>query len=319
MSFVRTVQKDIESAALGWCQCHEHLFIEKGPSCDINPALFMDDREKGFAEVKRYREAGGCSLVDAQPMGCGRMAEHLQYVSEISGVNIIASTGFHKLEFYPEDSFVLKQTAERLAQLFSNEINIGMFSSLESGCRRLACRAGIIKTAADDGGIHKNKHYGKLFEAAAAVSRRTGVPVLCHMEKGADAFELIAFFERYGVAPRKLLLCHLDRMRYDFAYHEVLAQTGVYLEYDTICRLKYHDNGKEIALIRHMVEKGYTDRLLLSLDTTRSRLKSYGGGIGLDYLLTDFKGLLKDNGLDESTLNQLMRVNPQNALAVNIL
>lgn len=317
MGIIRTVKQDIHEQKLGWCQCHEHLFIEKGPSYDINASLFMDDIGKSLSEIISYKNAGGVSLVDAQPFGCGRMAEHLQYVSEESGVNIIASTGFHKLEFYPKDSVIFRKSSNDIAQLFAEEINKGMYSS-KCCCKQLDCRAGIIKVAVVNGGSRANKHYEKLFEAAAVAGKATGASIMCHLEKDVDAFDIINYFYTHSIMPHRLILCHLDRMRYDFAYHVALAETGTFLEYDTICRLNYHDNRKEIMLIRHIIKKGYAENILLSLDTTRRRLRSYGGEIGLDYILTDFTSQLKAYGVEDIYLNMFMRKNPQIAIAINI-
>ena len=276
MKKARTVIGDIDCGQLGWTQCHEHLFIEKGKSFDINQALFMDDYKKTLDEVELYKNAGGHSVVDAQPVGCGRMAEYLERVSVSAGVNIIASTGFHKTIFYNDDSLIYKKSEQDLCELFVNEIENGMYSSIESGFEKLDCKAGIIKTAVDCEGIYKDGCYEKLFEAAAEASLRTNVSIMCHMEKGADAHEIITFFSDKGIDKDKVILCHLDRTKYDYRYHEDLADTGVFLEYDTIHRLKYHEDDQEAKLIAHMVKKGYEKQLLLSLDTTNKRLKSYG-------------------------------------------
>ena len=46
--------------------------------------------------------------------------------------------------------------------------------------------------------------------------------------------------------------------------------------------------------------------LLLSLDTTRSRLISYGGTVGLDYILAHFANQLKAKGMDTSMIHTIM-------------
>ena len=98
--FIRTVTGDISPLELGYCQCHEHLLLAKGKSYTIDPSLCMDDEEKSTEELISYKAAGGRALVDAQPVGCGRIADGLRRISETSGVRIIASTGFHKLLFF---------------------------------------------------------------------------------------------------------------------------------------------------------------------------------------------------------------------------
>ena len=78
---VITVTGPVPEEELGFCQSHEHLFIAKGRSFEENPALWMDDISKIRQEAARYRRAGGGTLVDAQPVGCGRMCQNLRGIS----------------------------------------------------------------------------------------------------------------------------------------------------------------------------------------------------------------------------------------------
>ncbi len=311
MSFIRTISKDIEPGDLGWCQCHEHIFIADGASKSINPALHIEDDSKSLAEVKLYKQAGGKSLVDAQPYGCGRMAEKLVWVNRETGVNIIASTGFHKTEFFSDPVWLGSQTEETLAEFFIEEIENGIYAS--NGIR-LGQNAGIIKCAAVKGEHKADSIYAKLFIAAAHASAKTGAPVMIHMDQGADAMPLAAFFGEYGVTPKQLIFCHLDRTKYDRGYHEEVAALGAYLEYDTVHRLKYHSDREEAELIAYMVGHGHADTLLLSMDTTNKRLKSYGADFGLDFILTDFRFTLEEY-MPAKVIEQIMINNTSKALS----
>ena len=111
---------------------------------------------------------------------------------------------------------------------------------------------------------------------------------MLHTEAGAQAPEAVKLCFQMGLSPGQIIVCHADRQASDFTPHEEIARLGVYLDYDTIGRFKYHSDEAEIALIRHMVDKGWGDQLMLALDTTAQRLTSYGGEIGLCYLLDVF-------------------------------
>ena len=106
MKEIITVTGRIAPEELGFCQCHEHIAMSKGISYQINPALCIDDMEKSLEEAKRFHLAGGQSFIEAQPCGANRMALELRSLSEDSGVHIIASTGFHKLCFYPKEHWI---------------------------------------------------------------------------------------------------------------------------------------------------------------------------------------------------------------------
>ncbi len=310
---IKTVTGDIEPKQLGWCQCHEHLFIADGPSRKINDALYMADYAKTLEEVELYKKAGGNSVIDAQPFGYGRMAENLIRVSGQTGVNVIACTGFHKTEFFYNPDWLDMQTEETLAAIYAKEIGEGMYSD-KGG--QLPATAGVIKCAAIKGGHKANGLYAKLFQAAVQAAKHTNAPIMVHMDAGADALDLVSFFDSYGIRPDSIMFCHLDRTRYDYGYHEEVASTGAYLEYDTIHRLKYHSDEQEIALIEHMVEKGFEHRILLGMDTTNRRLKSYGADFGLDYILTVFGPLLAGR-LGRPVIVRMMAQNPTKYLSIN--
>ena len=313
---VRTVLGDISSDTLGVCQCHEHLFLEMDKSYEIAKVLFMDDLKKSTDELESYRKAGGSLIVDAQPVASGRMAENLIKASADSGVHIVASTGFHKTVFYYDDAYIFARDEQHITDLYIAEIEEGMISSKKDGYRPLLACAGMIKTAVDKGGIFSDKVYEKLFHAAAHAACTTGAPVMCHIEQGADALSVVDFFVQKGVRPERLLLCHLDRARYDAVYHKEVMETGVYLEYDTINRTKYLSNEQEIALICRMIEEGFEDQLLLSLDTTNQRLHAYGGDMGLDYIIREFAPMLKKAGAENESILKMQSLNARKALKI---
>lgn len=316
-SCIQTVLGFLLPEKLSHCQCHEHLFIAKGKSYELHPSIYMDDLDRTTRELILYREAGGASLVDAQPIGCGRMAGLLREASIMSGVNVIASTGFHKLVFYPDNHWVFLLNEDRLTRLYIDEIKNGMFEDGDSSLPsiRIDAKPGIIKTALDVQGLEGN--YRKLFMAAAGASKETGASLMCHIEKGSEAIDMITFLIGMGVKPESIILSHLDRGKYDLGYHKEIASAGVYLEYDTIGRFKYHSDEEEVQLILGMLEAGFERQLLLGLDTTRERLKSYGGAIGLEYILKNFIPTLKRAGATDKAINSMTRTNPGNALKLN--
>ena len=210
---IRTVLGDISPDSLGNTQCHEHLFIAKGKSFDINPVLYLDDLDKTTSELKLYCTAGGNSIVDAQPVHCGRMAGALVTASENTGVNIIAVTGFHKTMFYENNGYPFNESEDTLTELFESEVTLGM---LDIDGTRLRARAGVIKAAVDSGGIHQDRIYEMLFSSVANAVSMTRAPVLVHMEKGAAALEIVQYFSDRGIPPYRIILCHLKTTSHRF-------------------------------------------------------------------------------------------------------
>ena len=64
-----------------------------------------------------------------------------------------------------------------------------------------------------------------------------------------------------------------------------------------------------------MIEGGHLEQLLLSLDTTNQRLSTYGGEIGLDYILNAFLPALRDAGVPEEQIRSMTIENPRRAFA----
>ena len=317
MRFIQTVAGRVQPEDLGFTQSHEHILLRKGKSFQVNKVLWQDDTYKSGLELEDYRLAGGSALVDAQPVGCGRMAREMAEISESSGIKIIASTGFHKLIFYPEDHWIQNLPGKDLEELFVSELKEGMFEDGDDAYPedRTGIAAGQIKTALDTEGL--TPRYTRLFLAAASAQKRTGAPVMIHIENGADPEPVFDLFTGEGVPAEKLIFCHLDRACADFEKHLRIARAGAWLEYDTIGRFKYHSDEEEIRLILELFSAGLQDRLLCSLDTTRARLGRYGGDISLTYLIRAFLPALQAAGAAKEQIEKMTVLNPAAAFSIN--
>ncbi|MDQ0271004.1 phosphotriesterase family protein [Cytobacillus purgationiresistens] len=312
---ITTISGEISSKDIGICHSHEHLFIKRGKPYEVDPSLVLDDFEKTKAEVQLFKVAGGTTIVDAQPIGCGRNSNWLERLSLETGIQIIASTGFHKLDFYQEHHWIFDQNYNELCALFIEEINNGMYCDGEEGWPEFKSsgRAGLIKTAANMQGAAGR--YFQLFKAAAKASYETGTPIMSHTELGFNALEQIKLYTDLGLKENQLIICHLDRKMENEDYLLHVASTGVFLELDTIGRFNYHSDEQEVKLIKSLIDHGYEDQILLGLDTTNKRMKHYGGNIGLDHLLNTFLPLLKENGVSDQQIKKMMHNNPSLAFS----
>jgi predicted metal-dependent phosphotriesterase family hydrolase len=314
---ITTVTGPIAPAEIGFCHSHEHLFLKKGQAAKIDPALQIDDFDKTVQELNLFKEAGGTTIVDAQPVGSGRHSQWLTDASQHTGVQIVAATGFHKLIFYPENHWIRTADAYELSQLFIDELQNGMYTDGEEAWpqEQITAKAGIIKTASDFEGVGGPIY--RLFKAAAQSAITTGAPIMSHTEMGRAALDQIKLYTDFGLAPNQLIICHLDRKMDNVDYMLHVASTGVYLELDTIGRFNYHSDEEEVKLIIKLIEAGYENQILLGLDTTRKRLKSYGGTLGLDYLAKTFLPKLEENGVSKALLHKMMHENPAKAFSKN--
>lgn len=310
MKKIQTVTGPIDPKKLGFCQSHEHLCILEGQSALCNPALRIDDLQASSQELTDYYHAGGRAVVDAQPVGCGRDPEFLQTISRQSRVNIIASTGFHKLIFYPENHWIFHWKEEQLAELYVQELTGGMFAPCDDQepDQQTSIQAGQIKTALDREGL--TPRYQRLFSAAAQAQKATGAPLMVHTEAGSNVTELADFLEKLDVDLHRVIFCHMDRTVPDLSVHIALCQRGITMEYDTVAREKYHSNACEIEIVRALLDAGFQSQLLMSLDVTRARLLHYGGQVGLCYILNTFLDYCLHNGFSKAILQSIFYDNP---------
>lgn len=298
---VHTVTGALPAQQLGHCQMHEHLFVADGPAAKENPALRIDDPECSLKELEDYRRGGGGSCLDAQPGGAGRNAKVLRRISERSGVPIIAVTGYHLQTFYPPTHWMRFAERDELTEFFCRE--------LTEGCEEAPdVLPGAVK-AAIGGEELQGAELERLCAAATAAAHHQ-VPLILHTDRGRNGVQAVEAALRCGVPAHRVVVCHADRQAKDFSIHEAIADAGVMLEYDTIGRFKYHDDASEIRLIEHMLARGHESQLLLSLDTTRERLKRYGGAIGLTYLLEQFLPMLAQE-VSQNVLQTIMIQNPR--------
>ena len=308
--FIRTVTGDISPEQLGVTQPHEHTIILPGKSCEVNPALLLDSPECAIQELSDYKAADGTSIVDAQPIGVERSPLLMQEISIQSGVQIVASTGFHRPRFYPADHFLFSETAEQLAQRMVNEITDGMVDY--STGKQTSVKAGLVKWTSEY--HHIPPVMQKAAEAAAIAHHQTGVPILTHTEMGTCTLEQIALMEQHGVSPSAILLSHTDRNP-DRYLHKEIAQTGAYLIYDGVARTKHGPDSIIIDLIVTMFNEGLGDQIMVAMDTgSRTIWRHYGYGPGLAYLLNVFIPRLKRTGFSDDNVQRILRGNPASAL-----
>jgi 5-phospho-D-xylono-1,4-lactonase len=255
---VMTVNGPIASSALGVTDAHQHVWIAPvagGPA----EAPLLCDRDAIATGLTAYRAAGGGSLLDCQPGGSGRDGRALAELSRLTGVPIVACTGFHLARYYAPDYWLWGATAEKARDIFVAELVDRLAETRDTD---QPVRAGFIKVAIP---ADPAKLPAALWEAAAAASRDTGAALLAHTEAGAAAEEIVTRLQGYGVAADRLVICHIDK-RPDLGLHRELAQAGVLLEYDTFFRPKYDPERNLWPLLQRMAADGLARQIALGTD-----------------------------------------------------
>jgi len=293
---------------MGITDAHNHVWID--PIMGVDPrAPVLNQFEMICAELASYRTAGGNSLLDCQPGGCGRNGNQLIRLSAASGVNIIACTGFHRKKYYPANHWLFTASPQKAAAYFIGELT----GSLEE-TRNLPepAQAGFIKLALEASWDESPR---SALEGAAHAAHETGAMIEVHTEKGALAEKAVVFFEDHGVSPHRLVLCHMDK-RPDFGLQSELARYGVLLEYDTFYRPKYSPETNLWPLICKLVEAGLAEQVALATDMAEAELyKLIGRGPGLASLPGEIKSRLSRLGIPPVAIQQMLGGNIARRLA----
>jgi phosphotriesterase-related protein len=286
--FVRTVLGDIKPSEMGLTYSHEHVVIEESYPTLGNPTFLLNDVDKISAELKRFYDAGGRTMVDTMPADCGRNAVKLAEVSRKTGVNLIMPTGLHLEMYYLPNHWRYTYTEDQLTRLFVADVLEGVDAQDYNGpfVARTTHKAGLIKLATGD--EHISPHQEKIFRAVVNTHKETGVPILTHTNYGKHALEQVRLFDKLGADLEHVVISHVDRC-IDIDYHRALLQTGVRVEYDSAFRWKPEDTNWTYKLLESLLPD-FPDQITMGMDAAKNTYwQSYGGKPGLNFLLSTFK------------------------------
>lgn len=293
---------------MGVTDAHNHIWIDAIPRADP-AAPVLNDFDRIAAELKTYNSAGGGSLLDCQPGGCGRNGRKLTALSIESGVTVIACTGFHRRKYYPPEHWLFTAKENKITDYFIAELR----DALEE-CRdeKEPARAGFIKIAFE--GEWSQTPQAAL-EAAAEAAAQTGALIEIHTEKGALAEKALIYFEDRHIPAWQLCMCHMDK-RPDIGLHSEIAKFGALLEYDTFFRSKYKPEESVWPLISQMVDAGLGSSIALATDMAESEMyTSIGNGPGLASLPRDIRTRLEAKQISEKNIRGMLGENIARRLA----
>lgn len=298
MRKVTTVLGDIDSDSLGFTYVHEHLYAVP-PINQKDRDLELSNFDNSLYELEQFKSVGGKTLVEASTIDYGRNPIALKKMAEITGVNVIATTGFNKNMYYPQ--WVAERTVEEIAEY--------MIRDIEQGIDGTDVRAGQIKTGGSYNVLHPLEI--KVTHACALTHLKTGAPLWCHTEVGTMGHEILDIYEQYNIPMSHICVGHLDR-NLDEEYLLSLAKRGIFIQFDGPGKVKYYPDSVRIEMLKSLKDHGYIKQILISGDMGRaSYLNGYGGGPGFVFIKTKFIPRLLKNGFTEEDINQIFVTNPK--------
>jgi phosphotriesterase-related protein len=299
---VITVNGVIPPEQMGVTFPHEHLFLDAMDHYEsYGYQLVIDDEDVMAKEIDEFTSRGGRTVCDVTLDEIGRDPARLSRFSKRAGIHVLMGCGWYREFGYPP--IVAEKTSRELAEVLVHEIEVGVGDT--------GIRAGFI------GEIGTGRHSIKpaeerVFRASALAQARTGVAITTHTTRwGTLALEQIAMLEEFGADLDRVIIGHLgDRV----GVHHLLpiAARGVYLEVDNIGYLDYQPEYVRADNVAALVKEGFVERVLLSQDICMLNHLKYTGGKGYGYLFDIFLPLLRERGVTDEHIHQMMVINPAN-------
>ncbi len=301
---IETVKGPIQPDQLGVTMCHEHLAVDLGRIRGDQDATFgRADHALLVEELEKLKKLGCNSVVEVSCCDMGRDVQQLLRLSEDTGLQIVAATGFYLKEYHPQ--WVIDGEIA--------EIEAVMYQDLTEGIDGTHIKAGVIGEVASSGdAIYPSEH--KVLTAAAHVAEKVGCAVTTHCQLAKLAMEQSALLQNAGMDPDKVILGHLDLANDRAYYREVLA-TGVNIGFDTIGKTAYLSDEARADQLAYLLDAGYAEHIILSQDISRkSYMSHFGKAAGYTAVLGKFIPMLQARGVTDDLLDQLLRRNPARIL-----
>jgi phosphotriesterase-related protein len=130
----------------------------------------------------------------------------------------------------------------------------------------------------------------------------------------------IDLLTRHAVPVERIIIGHCDRLL-DLEHHISLLNRGVTIGYDQIGKHKYASDLQRATMIAALCQAGFAPQLVISCDIARrSGLRGYGHHEALSYahLVTAFTTLLREAGVSESHIVQMLISNPSRLLSIGV-
>ena len=289
---------------LGMILPHEHVFVDlrtwdqpgygEGDPADVVRLM--------TPEIEAVRAAGITAIVEPGPVGVGRRADILLAVSQTTGFPLVVPTGVYREPWLPP---WVRDASE-------GQLRDWMVSELTGQIEETGVQAGWIKVGATDDGVTEAE--AKVLRAAAAASIATGATIGSHTVRGEVARSQLDLIEGEGAPAASFVWIHAHQEP-GIAIHHELGQRGAWIEYDGIG--EPDDDGRFIDLVQRGLDAGLGGRLLLSQDRGWYDPAQPGGGTPkpFTHLPERFLPKLSDAGVDDNTIERLMRHNPFAAFA----
>jgi len=288
----------------------ENLGIVRARYGAIKENMYQLDVSLAIEEVKRFKYAGGGTLVELSQNGLQRDPVGLAHIAKATGANIVMGSGYYIGSTHPEDMDT--RTEEEIADEVVHDILEGVGST--------GVHAGIIGEIGNSDPWTPNEK--KVLRACALAQKRTGAPMNIHPGITDElALEHIALVKEAGADLNHIAISHVDGYHYSLDTHRKIFEAGCYVEYDGFGNslytapyagrlINWHSDATRIDVIQQLIEDGFINQILLGGDICfKCSLAAYGG-FGYAHIINNLIPLMRHKGMTEEQIHTLTVENP---------
>jgi len=341
---IQTVLGLIDPKDLGLTMTHEHLLIDFSvmfnPTPDVTTQrmahtpvsmenlgwirqycysnldnLLVLDEETAIEEAMLYQRHGGGAIVDATTIGIGRDPLALARISRGAGVHVVMGAGYYVDAAQPNE--INNKNEDDIYQEIIKDVQLGVGNT--------GIKAGIIGEIGCTWPLMPNEI--KVLKASAKAQLETGLSILIHPGRDEKApIEILRILADSGADLSRVIMGHLDRTVSSLNVLEELADTGCVLEWDLFGNeISFYQpsdfdmpsDAERLNFIRHMIDIGLGDRIVISHDIcTKHRLVKYGGH-GYGYIPEHIIPRMRNKNFEESEIEAITRDTPARLLTVH--
>lgn len=286
--------------------------LRQYPYSDLYNLVYNDQCTKDavLEDVKLYKEFGGGTIVENSNHGLQRNIPFMRKVSETTGINIIAGTGYY---------VNATQTNQDLSK---EEMYDVMLKEMSIGCEDYPdVKTGFIGEVGSAWPITPFEK--RAIQATAEVQQQLKCPVSFHPGRNPAApSEIMRIYQEAGGDARKAILSHLDRtILSPEDLSEFADDAKCYCQFDLFgseCSfyqlspsVDMFSDAQRIDRVKHLRDEQRLDRVLLSHDIhTKHRLIKFGGH-GFSHILNNVVPKMRLKDFTSEEIDTLIIHNPR--------
>jgi phosphotriesterase-related protein len=158
----------------------------------------------------------------------------------------------------------------------------------------------------------------KMLRAIGRAHVRTRLPIFSHTQNGKRALEQLDIFESVGVDPQHLVIghmcCFFDPNPWRDV-HRAIAKRGAYVGFDRVGGEQPEPDKPRVEMVLAFLEAGHANRALLASDFSFPTSTRRQGGGGVGRAVTKFVPMLRQRGVNDATIHEILVDNPRRFLS----